>query len=175
MRINKNSQNVRLLLYMGILLSVFLFSYQVTAVGYDDTNDQGRSSEQQPTHEQIIDLTNQFMEKLVQEIDGDNQVVQYHTKESLKASFDEIADRKITDEYIDYYYYEDENNGLYIVPTELPPWFIENNKYDVVQLSGNQVKVVQDNQAELYGDYTIEIELTLDVNEKWKISNVVIV
>ncbi len=173
MRINKNIRTFKWCLYISILLSLFLFTYQVAAIEYEykDSDSQETSVGQTITHEEITELTKQFMDKLVQETDDDYKVLHFDTKEALEASFDNIAKRDVAVEYIDFYY-EETANGLYILPTETPPWFIEKNDYDVIQSNHNQVEVVQENEADLYGQYTITYELSFDDNDGWKITKI---
>lgn len=172
MRNNQNNfRAFKLAFYMSILLSLFLFTYQVAAIEYKDSDVQETSMEQTITHDKIVNLTDQFMDRLVQEINEDYKVIHFDTKEALKSSFDTIANRDVTSEYIDFYY-EEKVDGLYILPTEIPPWFIEKNHYDVIQLNGNQVKVIQENETDLYGDYIITYEFTYIHNEDWKITDI---
>lgn len=120
-------------------------------------------------HEDIVSLTHQFLEQLVQEVDDDYKVIHFQTKEELLNLFKGISSREVASEYIDFYYVE-EGNDLFIVPTELPPWFVADQDYDVVQIANDKVKIVQDNTMELYGNYIIEVEFTFCDN--WKITAV---
>ncbi|PAV27726.1 hypothetical protein CIL05_20480 [Virgibacillus profundi] len=120
-------------------------------------------------HDQIVALTDQFMDILVQEIDKNYKVVNYDTKVELLNQFESVSTKEVATPYVDYFYYE-EADGLYIVPTETPPWFNEENDYDVIQLEDKKVKVTQDNQDALFGDYTIEYEFTYD--NDWKITKI---
>ncbi|MFC2947124.1 hypothetical protein [Virgibacillus sediminis] len=126
--------------------------------------------EVQPSHKEIIRVTNQFMDILVQDVDEQYRVLQHKTKEGLLQSFDEVADRGVSEPYVDYYYTE-KSEGLYLLPTETPPWFDENNSYDMVQLEDDKVKVIQKNDSVLYGTYQIEIEFTL-YKDEWLITDV---
>ncbi|MFD1040178.1 hypothetical protein ACFQ3N_17535 [Virgibacillus byunsanensis] len=121
------------------------------------------------SHEKIIALTNRFMDKLVQKSGNNYKVANYHTKTELLDDFKEVASRDVANEYIEYYYQE-KADGLYIVPTETPPWFNEKNDYDVVQLENNRVKVSQNNTNDLYGSYTVNFEFTYDSD--WKITKI---
>lgn len=171
MRIKINLGKMKWVFYMGVLLSLFLFTYQVAAIEYEASDSEEKLDEQTITHEEIIVLTDKFMEQLVQEIDDDYRVVHFDTKEALESSFDDIAMREVTVEYTDFYY-EETADGLYILPTETPPWFIETNDYHVIQLNKGQVKVVQENETHLYGQYTITYEFSFEDKEHWKITNI---
>ncbi|SET33177.1 hypothetical protein SAMN05216389_10918 [Oceanobacillus limi] len=122
------------------------------------------------THEEILQLTDEFMNLLVQEIDEDYQVRNFDTKEELLEAFEEVTTHEVAYDFVDFYYTE-ELGKLYIIPTETPPWFMEENDYDVIQLNQEGVKVIQENDSVLYGEYTIELVFT-KVNGSWKITEV---
>jgi len=42
----------------------------------------------------------------------------------------------------------------------------------MIQLNGNQVKVIQENETDLYGHYTISFEFMMDGKDHWKIPNI---
>lgn len=170
MRINKNIWTLKWIFYMSILLSLFLFTYRVFAVEYEEPVHKDHIESQPITHEEIVVLTDKFMEQLVQEVDDHYKVIHFDTKEALMASFDNISRTEVTAEYVEFYY-EERSDGLYILPTETPPWFIEKNDYDMIQLNENQVEVIQENETDLYGQYAITFEFTFD-HGHWKISNI---
>ncbi|RYG74525.1 hypothetical protein EU245_02690 [Lentibacillus lipolyticus] len=120
-------------------------------------------------HERIVSLTRQFKDLLVQETDRNNKVMDYHSKDALRKAFDGISTERAVSEYIDFYYYE-QPDGLYVKPTETPPWFHEEEDYDMIRKNKDTVKVTQTNQTDLYGTYTIQIELTYD--DRWKITRI---
>jgi hypothetical protein len=122
------------------------------------------------TQEEIVRLTDEFMDILVQETDENYQVKAFLNKASLLEAFNRVTRQEVAKSYVDYYFYE-ENGALYIIPTETPPWFDKQNEYDVIQLEKNKVLVQQENQSELYGEYGIEIKFTF-ANQEWKITNI---
>ncbi|MFB4169247.1 hypothetical protein [Virgibacillus sp. JSM 102003] len=127
------------------------------------------SPEKELTHDQIVSLTNQFMQTLVQDIDSNNKVVNYNTKNELLEEFEKVTTKNVAIKYVDYYY-QNKTNGLYIKPTETPPWFNEKNDYDMIRREDNVVKVIQENKSDLYGAFTVEIEFTY--HDKWKITDI---
>ncbi|WP_373893128.1 hypothetical protein ACUL41_06940 [Virgibacillus natechei] len=152
---------------LGIILLLF------TLVNTNDIQIVGAEEDQQKeehiTHEEVISLTNNFMDILVQDTDENYKVVNYDTKDELLNAFEQITTRETAKVYVDYFYKEG-SDGLYILPTETPPWFMEENEYDMVQLDNKQVKVVQENQSFFYDEYEIEMEFTFD--KEWKITNI---
>ncbi|WP_337018547.1 hypothetical protein [Oceanobacillus massiliensis] len=127
------------------------------------------SEKPQLTHEDITLLTNKFMDILVQDIDSNYKVNNFDTKEELLNEFSTVTTKEIAQEFVDFFYME-EADGLYILPTETPPWFLETNDYDMIKVNDSTVKVVQDNYTDLDGNYTVEFEFTYDT--EWKITNI---
>ncbi|HLR41445.1 MAG TPA: hypothetical protein VK091_07185 [Virgibacillus sp.] len=179
MRKDKLGKNVKWILCAAILsLCFFLIQtdeLQIASatdvkdvLNHSTTNAEISNEDQTLSHEQIIALTDQFMETLVQKTE-DNKVINFDTKEKLLHAFDDIATKKVASTYVDYYYYE-EADGLYMIPTETPPWFNKENDYNVVQLGNNKVKVEQENESALSGSYTVAYEFTFD--KTWKITKI---
>src|SRR5690625_936512 len=179
MRKNKWGKNVKWILCAGIL-SLCFFLIQTNeiqiasatdvkeAVNHNTTNAEIQNKDHTLSHKQIVALTDQFMDTLVQKTE-DNKVINFDTKEKLLHAFDDIATKKVASTYVDYYYYE-EADGLYMIPTETPPWFNKENDYNVVQLGNNKVKVEQENESALSGSYTVAYEFTFD--KTWKITKI---
>ncbi len=122
------------------------------------------------SQDEIVNLTDEFMNILVQETDEDYQVKAYEDKASLLQAFYHITTEEVVKPYVDTYYYE-QNGALYIIPTETPPWFDKQNDYDVLQLEENKILVKQENQSDLYGAYRIDLELTY-ATPGWKITKI---
>lgn len=109
------------------------------------------------------------MEILIQKADDNYKVKKYQTKTDLLHAFEEVTTNDVAQPYVDFYY-EEKNDGLYILPTEIPAWFVEENAYDIIQMEGNKVKVIQENNSPLHGTYHIEIEFTFQ--KEWKITDI---
>ncbi|SFD93482.1 hypothetical protein SAMN05216238_10617 [Lentibacillus persicus] len=122
------------------------------------------------SHEQIVSLTDQFIDTLVQEADEQNRVVNFDTKSALLNEFENISTKEVAAGYVDYYYTE-KNEGLYIKPTETPPWFNEHNDYDMIHKDSNTVYIKQENTTDLYGTYTIIFEFKWKADQ-WYISDI---
>lgn len=118
-------------------------------------------------HEQIISLTDQFMEELVQDTDEWYKVINYQSKEAFIEDFTQLASKSVAEKYINAYYIQEED-GLYVIPTSTPPWFVNDQEYQVKKNDTYTFTVTQQNLSELHGDYTIELEFTFDGN--WKIT-----
>ncbi len=123
------------------------------------------------THKQVVAVTDEFMNTLVQDVDANYKVTNYKTKKALLTAFEEVTIRDIATDYIDYYY-DEKADGLYIVPTETPPWFMKENPYTRKQTDKNKAQVKQTNNAYMYGTYTII--LNFSYGSDWKITNITI-
>ncbi|MFC4023682.1 hypothetical protein ACFOUV_07750 [Oceanobacillus longus] len=125
--------------------------------------------EQKLTHEEVIKITNRFMDILVQDIDANYKVIHFDTKDELLNEFEKVTTKETAQQFVDFYYSE-EADGMYILPTETPPWFLEENDYDMITVDASTVKVVQDNHTDLDGNYSLELEFRFD--NDWKITNI---
>jgi hypothetical protein len=161
-------KNGLILIALGIIMTLTIPSPILTTGGKQIEEEQ--TKKHSITKEEIVHLTDEFMNILVQQTNPDYQVKEYKNKASLLHRFMDVSTEAVAKEYLDYYYYED-NGKLYIVPTETPPWFVKQNDYDVVQLEYNKVLVKQDNHSELYGEYRIDIEFTFK-DQEWKITKI---
>lgn len=121
------------------------------------------------SHEEIVSLMDQFMDTLVQEVDDNYKVIHFDHIDDLVDELAAISTHEIAQIFIGYYY-ENKSDGLYIIPTETPPWFMADHPYDVVQLNEDQVQITQTNETDFYGTYTIELELTYQ--DGWKITKI---
>ncbi|KGP89781.1 hypothetical protein N780_10000 [Pontibacillus chungwhensis BH030062] len=122
------------------------------------------------TEEIITSVTSKFMDQLVQKSNQESRVMAYDSKKELIKSFSSIANKSVAKEYVDFYYKE-YNNGLYILPTDTPPWFQENESYTTETLEDGRIAVTQHNTSELYGKYTVSFVFT-HTNEGWIIDGI---
>lgn len=130
-----------------------------------------KSAQTTLSHDEIIALTDQFMETLLQQTRDDNKVLHYHHKADLLDAFAPIATKEVATTYVDYYY-NSKADGLYMVPTERPPWFDKEIDYDKVNLNDGKVQVVQKNKSAMYGSYQVVYEFTVDDEHNWKITKI---
>jgi len=121
------------------------------------------------THEEITSLTQSFMDMIVQDIDDHYQVKDYNSKEEIFNEFEKISTRDVAEPYVEFYF-EEKEDGLYIVPTETPPWFNPDSDYDIIT-SNKTVQVIQDNESDIDGKYTVKYEMTHGA-DGWKITSI---
>lgn|SRR5699024_10668693 len=122
------------------------------------------------THEQIVHMTDEFIHLFMLDTEENGLVRGFHSKKELYEEIEKVALREAAIEYVDFFYTEKEE-GLYLLPTELPPWFIKENNYDRIRTEEDTIRIKQQNTTDLYGEYTIEIIFTHDT--KWKISEII--
>ncbi|WP_144032218.1 hypothetical protein [Amphibacillus jilinensis] len=121
------------------------------------------------TMETIKEKTEAFIDHLVQETDENYRVVNFSTKAALIEEFEEIATQEVVAPYIEFYY-DERDEGLYIVPTELPPWFIFEEPYQKEVLDDGLIRIIQENALEMYGDYRIEMVFAYE--KGWRIIDI---
>ncbi|MBM7600736.1 hypothetical protein JOC34_003147 [Virgibacillus halotolerans] len=163
-------KSVKWVITIGMILFLVNGVQIVSAVSKVDAEEEEQANHEL-THEQIEGVTDQFMDILVQEADPNYKVKNYNTKEALLTAFEEVTIRDVAADYVDYYY-DEKADGLYILPTETPPWFIKENKYTIKQLDNNKVQVEQTNNTLLHGTYTITLDFSYE--QEWKITNLTI-
>lgn len=139
-------------------------------------NTEGTLDTQTPpsfTEEGLIYLTTVYLGLIKQPIDEDYHLTEVASMDELYALFDEVATANVSEPHLDYYFTETET-GIYLRPTELPPWFDRNQPYDIIHVSDQEVVVRQMvENIDLYGPYTIELQFSYD--KSWKITDVEIV
>jgi hypothetical protein len=122
------------------------------------------------TERDLITLTDRYIALIKQEIDDDYRLVDVKTIAALYASFDQIATREVSEAHVTYYFTEKED-GVYLRPTELPPWFEQDVPYELTRVSDEEVIVEQTvEDLELYGPY--HIRLRFNYTNQWRISQV---
>ncbi|MGP4072966.1 hypothetical protein ACTWQB_10490 [Piscibacillus sp. B03] len=129
------------------------------------------SEQAELSNEDINQVLNQFMDQLVQETDDQWKVLNYQSLEEYKSSFDQIAERKVVDYFVDEIYYE-EGQTLYLKGMDTPPWFDSDQDFNKEQLDDETYRITQDNESDFYGNYRIVIDLKLNENGEPYIINV---
>ncbi|WP_153465244.1 hypothetical protein [Sediminibacillus terrae] len=139
-----------------------------TSPAHESPGEDEPTKESTPTHEELVSVTETFIDLLVQETDDNYRVTNYHSIDEITDAFTKVATPSAAKKYIDYYY-EEKGDGLYLLPAETPPWFQSESEYEMIESGDGTVKVIQDNQTDLHGSYTLELELTYD--DSWKITD----
>lgn len=123
----------------------------------------------QPDKGDFIKLTDTFMNEMIQPTDENNKVNQFDTKEELMNHLSQYASEDLSRYYVEGLY-EEKKDGLYIIPTELPPWVMKGEPSELVKLDDGNYQLNQENQSDLYGNYSIQVSITME-NDDWKIQS----
>ncbi len=122
------------------------------------------------TDRDLITLTDRYISLIKQEVDDDYRLINVATIAELYVSFDEISTREVSEAHVSYYFTETEA-GVYLRPTELPPWFEKDVPYAVNRVSDKEVIVEQTvEDLELYGPYRITFHF--NYTDRWRMSQV---
>lgn len=172
----RKRRRIRWLCFGALLLLLFFIGQGDTGnvAAFDGGNsEQTVQAEEEATlsREQIVALTDKFMDILVQQTDAHYKVINYQSKQELLEAFAPIAAKEAAAPYVDYYYH-DEADGLHMIPTETPPWFNKENDYDMVKIDENKVQVEQENESAVHGKYKVIYEFTADEQQDWKITRI---
>lgn len=163
-----------MILMIGLLTVAYAQPQQVSAdIDRQATHQSSQNETKEDVHlsdKELNHITEGFMDTIVQDIDEHYKVIDFQSKEELYREFDKTATRDVASDYVDFYF-EEKDNSLYLIPTETPPWFNPKNDYDMVQLAQDKVMVSQENTSQLYGNYSIQLELTYS-DDGWQITQI---
>ncbi|MDQ0352139.1 hypothetical protein J2R98_001973 [Alkalibacillus filiformis] len=123
----------------------------------------------EPNIEDIITEFENAYDRLV-ETDDEQRLVNFNTVEDIRNDFSSI----MSDEIIDYYletYVQEEDDGLYIIPTGMEVFIELDRDYEVNEVSETEYHVIQ----EVDYEFTDHIELTYIIeyqDENWIVQDV---
>ncbi|WP_067841570.1 hypothetical protein [Amphibacillus sediminis] len=161
---NSNNQTVNISMLTNYQRAMVEKDYN--QMRWIDATEAEEPSRPKLTKEKVDEKTTAFMEMLVQETDQNYRVLEITSKAELIKLFDGIASPEVVAPYVDFYYDELED-GLYIVPTELPPWYLPDQSYEQFDYPDGTVVISQEANLDLYGTYKIEI--TFAYRDDWEI------
>lgn len=114
-------------------------------------------------------LSNELINRIMQDTNENFQVENFNTKEEIKKHLQEVASEDLATNITDTYY-EEREGSLYLIPTELFPWMDNEKPFELNQVNTFEYQLVQTNDSDLYGSYTIEINFLYEENH-WIIKN----
>ncbi|WP_229720275.1 hypothetical protein [Oceanobacillus neutriphilus] len=145
-------------------------SKETSVQGEDQTDMPAAEAEEtQPDKEEIIRVINGLADTLKQEADDSYKLKNYETEQELTEAFEAYVTPELAGQFVDYYF-RVEADGVYVFPTETMPWFQEENEYDMINTSNHSVRLVQENENDMVGSYTLVVEMTLQ--NGWKIQDI---
>lgn len=129
-----------------------------------------KTNHAQPDKGDFIKLADTFMQEAVQPTDENYKVTGFESKAQLVDHLSQYASADIAKYYVDGLY-EEKSDGLYIIPTELPPWIVKGEPAQLIQLDKENYQLNQENKTDLYGTYVIQLSFTIQ-NDQWVIQSV---
>ncbi|MGM8216778.1 hypothetical protein ACLIA0_14675 [Bacillaceae bacterium W0354] len=103
-----------------------------------------------------IELINNFQERLFVESDDDYKVTSFNSEDELVQYISEYADPNLVRDFVEQFYYEDED-GLYIIPQSSPPMLDINKPMTLEKQNETRYLAIQEEQSEAYGDVKFNI------------------
>ncbi|WP_077602165.1 hypothetical protein [Oceanobacillus sojae] len=157
-----------------IMMTAIVFSVTVSEEGVVQGENQtnisvAEAEETQPDKEEVMRIMNGVLDTLVQEADDSYKLKNYATEQELTEAFEVYLTPELAAQFVDYYF-RTEADGVYVIPTETMPWFQEENEYDMINTSNHSVQLVQENENDMVGSYTLVVEMTLQ--NGWKIQDI---
>ncbi|WP_349408242.1 hypothetical protein [Pseudalkalibacillus sp. SCS-8] len=131
---------------------------------------EAKTDHENPTKGDFIKLADSFMTEMIQSTNEDGKVTSFETKDQLIEHMKDYASSEVTEYYVDGLY-EEKSEGLYIIPTELPPWIVTGEPSELKKLDDEHYQLKQVNETDLYGTYTIQIDYSKK-DSKWIITSV---
>ncbi|MFC7373282.1 hypothetical protein ACFQPF_16705 [Fictibacillus iocasae] len=113
-------------------------------------------------------ITAEFMNRLKQETDENYKVLKYNRKSELVNELSEISSKKVAEYYVNGLYQE-KGGSLYVIPTELPPWFEQGKEFEMSKINEDSYHMSQKVNNDLYGSYEITAGAER-INNQWKIT-----
>lgn len=127
------------------------------------------AEERQPNKEEVIRVMNGLEAALKQDADDSYKLENYATEQELTEAFEAYVTPELAAAYVDYYF-RTEADGVYVIPTHTEPWFQEENEYDMINISKHTVQLIQENENDMAGSYTLVVEMVLQ--NGWKIQDI---
>ncbi|WP_221566487.1 hypothetical protein [Alkalihalobacillus sp. TS-13] len=129
-----------------------------------------KTDDEAPNKGDFVKKADAFMQEVVQPTDENYKVEDFKTKQELI----EYLTMYVTEDVATYYVdglYEEKQDGLYIIPTELPPWIVKGEPTNLTKVDDEHFRLEQKNSSDLYGDYLIELSFKKE-KDNWIIESV---
>lgn len=146
-----------------------------TAETEEESDEKSMEEETTPTltDDEAVKTLNEYRDtfmRMVENTEDDGSLRDYATKEEVKTELQMIMSEQLAESYVSHYFEED-NGKLYIVPTEAPVWFEEEQEFMFEEVSETEYEVSQEQSDELIGIVRMNYMLTLD-GEGWIVSEI---
>lgn len=160
--------------FLIVMLSVFISPHYLTDLPASPKQaasfiEPSAMAEETPeTKPNAKQLSKAFMDKLTPEINDQYKVKDYSNKADLIHDLSTVASKEVASDYVNGMF-EERSGGLYIIPTELPPWVEADQPYELKRLSETSYHLIQHNKSDLYGEFSITLGFE-KVNSHWVIT-----
>ena len=115
----------------------------------------------------LFEKTDAFIDNLMLPVDDSYRVENVQSIDELFARYHGVATPSVVKPYLDFYFTE-EPTGVYLLPTELPPWFEKAYPYQLEAIDQHKISVTQENRhIELYGSYQIKLVFEWIEGQGW--------
>lgn len=114
-------------------------------------------------------LSTELVDRIVQETDANYKVKEFQSTEEVEQHLQKVASKELASQIADVYF-EEREGDLYLIPTELFPWVDTDKPYELNKKSEFEYQLIQSNESDLYGTYTIKINFIYE-NNHWIIKN----
>lgn len=104
----------------------------------------------------ISQLRNEFLQRLYPEIDDNFKVQKFNSKKALADDLSNVMSESLAQNYADRYF-EEKNNGLYILKKRGPVTLLPNNELTIQKVDENKVRISQTNENQRLGSYKLTV------------------
>ncbi|UOQ84946.1 hypothetical protein [Gracilibacillus salinarum] len=140
----------------------------------DDVDDAGEEESVFSLDEnKATEVLNQYHDTVMDVInnaDDQGTVQDFSAKEPLKEEFMTIMSEELASSYVDQYFQQTDGQ-LFVVPTEAPIWFKEDQAFQMQEVSKTEYEIIQEQSNELIGEVKMTYVLT-SKNDKWIVQEV---
>ena len=155
------------------MMTAVILSITVPGESAGEGNNQidasAEAEEMQPDQDEVIRVMNGLEDTLKQDADDSYKLKHYATEQELTEAFEAYVTPELAAAFVDYYF-RAAAEGVYVIPTQTEPWFQEENEYDMINISNHSVQVVQENENDMVGSYTLVVEMAFQ--NGWKIQDI---
>ncbi|UOQ48553.1 hypothetical protein MUN88_21405 [Gracilibacillus caseinilyticus] len=119
---------------------------------------------------EVLNQYHDTVMRVINNADDQGTVSDFTTKEALQEEFMTIMSEELASSYVDQYFQETDGQ-LFVVPTEAPIWFKEDQAFQMQEVSKTEYEIIQEQTNELIGEVKMTYVLTSN-DDKWIVQEV---
>lgn len=119
----------------------------------------------EPHSENVLEQFEITYWEVVESANSDGKVKDFDSKKALTGHFMRIMSPELARWHVETYFKE-EDDGLYVIPTDSPTFFTEEKPYEVEKVDQRKYKVIQERQNEMIGHVKMIYILSFK-EDKW--------